>query len=316
MTVTAKVEIDPRIVGATRALESRVGSVLLGKPAQVRMATAALLSGEHLLLNDLPGVGKTILGTALARVVDGAFGRVQGTPDLLPSDITGSSVFNQIDGSWNFRPGPIMANVVLVDELNRIMPRSQSALLEAMAEGAVTVDGVTRSVPVPFMVVATMNPMGLAGTFPLTIGQLDRFGAAVGLGPVDRDTERSLLQGVGGPPAVDKLRPVLPADLIPQLQIVVSRVYLADLVVDYVLDICEAVRSIGHLSTRAPRSIVNLAQATAVLDGRNYVIPDDVKVLAGPVLRHRIVVAPGAEMEGVTADDLVPRLLDQVAAPR
>jgi MoxR-like ATPase len=245
-------------------------------------------------------------------VVDGAFGRVQGTPDLLPTDITGSSVFNPLDGSWNFRPGPIMANVVLVDELNRIMPRSQSALLEAMAEGGVTVDGVTRSVPVPFMVVATMNPMGSAGTFPLTTGQLDRFGAAVGLGPVDRQTERSLLQGMGGPPAVGQLRPVLPADLLPQLQVVVSRVHVADRVIDYVLDICDAVRSIGHLSTRAPRSMVNLARATAVLDGRNYVVPDDVKGLAVPCLAHRLasegerIDAPQASVRSVVEELPLP----------
>ncbi|MCP4224632.1 MAG: AAA domain-containing protein [Actinomycetia bacterium] len=288
MSVTASVEIDQRIIAAIRAIESGIGSVLLGKPAQVRMATAALISGEHLLLNDLPGVGKTSLGTALARVVDGVFGRIQGTPDLLPTDVTGSSIFNQTDGLWVFRPGPLMANVVLVDELNRITPRSQSALLEAMAEGSVTVDGVTRPVPVPFMVVATMNPTGSAGTFPLTIGQLDRFGAALGLGSVDRETERLLLRGGGGVQAADQLKSVLPADLMPELRTVVARVHLAEPLVDYVLDICDALRPAGHLSTRAAQSMVTWAQALALLDGRSFVVPDDLKTLAVPCLAHRL----------------------------
>lgn len=288
MTAVASPEMDSRIVAAARALESSLGGVVLGKAAQVRLATAALMSGEHLLVNDLPGVGKTTLAAALAKVVDGSFGRVQGTPDLLPTDLTGSSIFNQAESSWVFRPGPIMANVVLVDELNRITPRSQSALLQAMAEGHTTVDGVTRGVPNPFLVVATMNPIGSAGTFPLTIGQLDRFGAAIGLGPVDRDTERLLLRGEGGPVALESLRPIMPAHLLPRVRAVIDQVHMSDALVEYVLDLCDALRPIGHLSTRAGRSMVALARALAVLDGRSYVIPDDVKALAVPCLAHRL----------------------------
>ncbi|MEL7155205.1 MAG: MoxR family ATPase [Actinomycetota bacterium] len=288
MTAVASAEMDSRIVAAARALESSLGGVVLGKEGQVRLATAALLSGEHLLLNDLPGVGKTTLASAMARVVDGSFGRVQGTPDLLPSDLTGSSIFNQADGSWLFRPGPIMANVVLVDELNRITPRSQSALLQAMAEGDATVDGITRRVPDPFLVVATMNPIGSAGTFPLTIGQLDRFGVTIGLGPVDRETERQLLRGAGGPPAVERLRPIMPAHLLPRVRAVVAEVHVSDALVEYVLDLCDSLRPVGHLSTRAGRSMVSLARALAVLDGRSYVVPDDIKTLAVPCLAHRL----------------------------
>ncbi|MEM9132539.1 MAG: MoxR family ATPase [Actinomycetota bacterium] len=308
----ADAEMDSRIVAAARAVEASLGGVVLGKTAQIRLATAALLSGEHLLLNDLPGVGKTTLAAAMAKVVDGSFGRVQGTPDLLPTDLTGSSIFNQAEGSWSFRPGPIMANVVLVDELNRITPRSQSALLEAMAEGHSTVDGITRHVPEPFLVVATMNPIGSAGTFPLTIGQLDRFGATVGLGPVDRDTERLLLKGEGGPAVLERLHPIMPAHLLPRMRAVVAEVHLSDALVDYVLDLCDALRPIGHLSTRAARSIVALARALAVLEGRAYVIPDDIRTLAVPCLAHRLasegerIDAQHAEVRSVVEECPVP----------
>lgn len=312
MTAVAGVEMDSRIVLAARAIESRIASVLLGKSAQVRLATAALISGEHLLLNDLPGVGKTTLAAAMAKVLDGAFGRVQGTPDLLPSDLTGSSVYNQADGRWIFRPGPLMANVVLIDELNRITPRTQSALLQAMAEGHSTVDGVTRPVPDPFMVVATMNPAGSAGTFPLTIGQLDRFGLTIGLGPVDRETERRLLRGFGGPDAIKGLRPVLPADLLPELRSIVAAVHVSESLVDYILDLCEGLRSSGHLSTRGARSIAALAQALAVLDGRRYVLPDDVKALAVPCLAHRLA-AEGERIDGCQPQ--VRTVVEQLVVP-
>ncbi len=312
MSLVAEAEMDSRIVAAARAIEASLGGVVLGKTSQVRLATAALLSGEHLLLNDLPGVGKTTLAAAMAKVVDGSFGRVQGTPDLLPTDLTGSSIFNQAEGSWSFRPGPIMANVVLVDELNRITPRSQSALLEAMAEGHSTVDGVTRGVPEPFLVVATMNPIGSAGTFPLTIGQLDRFGATIGLGPVDRETERLLLKGAGGPAVMEKLHPIMPAHLLPRMRSVVADVHLSDTLLDYVLDLCDALRPIGHLSTRAARSVVALARALAVLEGRAYVVPDDIKTLAVPCLAHRLasegerIDAQHAEVRSVVEECPVP----------
>jgi len=282
------VEIDYRIVDAARTIEGRIGSVLLGKAAQVRLATAAMLAGEHLLLNDLPGVGKTTLGAVMAKVVDGEFGRVQGTPDLLPTDLTGSSVFNQATGEWSYRQGPLMANVILVDELNRITPRTQSALLEAMAEGQLTIDGTTHPLPAPFIVVATMNPIGSAGTFPLTAAQLDRFGMTMALGRADRETERRILQGGGGAKAVAGVQAVVPARVMPDLQAIVSRVYVCAPLIDYVLDLCEALRIYRHLSLRSAQSMMAVARALAVLDGRSYVIPDDIKVLAVPCLAHRL----------------------------
>jgi MoxR-like ATPase len=306
------VELDPAVVDAARAIEDRVASALLGKATQVRIATAALLSGEHLLLNDLPGVGKTTLGAALAKVVDGVFGRIQGTPDLLPTDLTGCSVFNQGSGRWTYRPGPLLANVVLIDELNRITPRTQSALLQAMAEGHMTVDGVTRPVPRPFLVVATMNPAGSAGTFPLTSGQLDRFGATLALGAADRPTERRVLRGHGGYLAVDRIQAVLPAERLPDMQETIANVHVSDSMLDYVLDVCDALRPTGHISARGPRSILAMARALAVLEGRGYAVPDDVKTLAVPCLAHRL----GAEGEPLDSyGPHVQAVLDDVAVP-
>lgn len=312
MSTGARDEVDVTVTSATRALEARVGSVLLGKAPQVRLAVAALLAGEHLLLNDLPGVGKTTLGAALARVIDGELGRVQGTPDLLPTDLTGYSVYHQHSGTWTYRPGPLMAHVVLVDEVNRITPRTQSALLEAMAEGQVTVDGITRRLPRPFLVVATMNPLGSAGTFPLTAGQLDRFGLALSLGPIDRPTQRLVLRGQGGPPALDQVEPVLPADLLPDLQGYVAQVQLSDLVLDYVLDLCQVLERHGHLSARAPGSVVALARALAVLDGRTFVVPDDVKRLAVGCLAHRLA-GEGEAIDSRVLD--VCAAVDELAVP-
>ncbi|MGF1595772.1 MAG: AAA family ATPase [Acidimicrobiales bacterium] len=288
MSAAGSVELDSRIIDATHALERAIGSALLGKGEQVRLATAALAAGEHLLLNDRPGMGKTTLGAAIARVIDGAFGRIQGTPDLLPTDLTGASVYQQSSETWVFRPGPLLANVVLIDEVNRITPRTQSALLQAMAEDHVTVDGVTRPMPMPFLVVATMNPIGSVGTFALTSGQLDRFGAMLGLGPVERSVERRLLRGEGGAAAVERIEPVIPADLVPELQAWVAQVHCADAVLDYLLDLCEALRTLGHLSTRASHSLLAMARALAVLEGRSYVVPDDVRTLAVPCLSHRL----------------------------
>ena len=288
MRAASGVELDDRILGVARAIAGRIDAVVLGKESQVKLAAASLLAGQHLLLNDLPGVGKTTLATAVARVIGGSFGRIQGTPDLLPTDLTGASIYQQSDESWVFRPGPLLSNVVLIDELNRITPRTQSALLQAMAEDGVTVDGITRPVPLPFLVVATMNPTGSVGTFPLTAGQLDRFGLCLGLGPIDRANERRLLRGEGGAGSIGIIEPVIPLDLFPELQGIVAAVHVADPVLDYVLDLVEALRPTGHLSARCAHSLLAAARALAVLDNRSYVIPDDVKTLAVPCLAHRL----------------------------
>ena len=279
---------DQRIYRVAKEIERRIASVVLGKEHQVKLVTAGLLAGQHVLLNDLPGVGKSLLATAVSKVVEGSLGRIQGTPDLLPTDLTGASIYHQTEDRWVFRAGPIVANVVLVDEVNRITPRTQSALLEAMAEGRVTVDGISRPLPLPFLVVATMNPVGSAGTFPLVAAQLDRFGLCLGLGPADRDTERKLLRGVGGPSTARELTPVLPADLLPDIQASVSDVHVSDALLDFILDLCDGIRPSGHLSARAPQALLGTARAVAVLDGRSYVVPDDIKLLAVPCLAHRL----------------------------
>ena len=314
MSAVSSVELDDSIVAVSRQIESRLGAVILGKPGQVRLATAALLAGEHLLLNDLPGVGKTTLAMTLAKVVGGSFGRIQGTPDLLPTDLTGASIYNQAEEKWVFRPGPLLTNVTLVDEINRITPRTQSALLQAMAEDRVTVDGITRPLPLPFMVVATMNPAGSAGTFALTAGQLDRFGLCLGLGPVDREVERRLLRGDGGATSLADVEPVLPADLLPELQSVIGGVHVSDSVLDYVLDLCDALRPTGHLSARSARSLLGLSRALAALEGRSFVVPDDVKTLAVPCLAHRLVGegepvdARGSQVRSVVEEHPVPEI--------
>ena len=315
MTSSTDTEVQKQATTLTevaRSFESALGTVLLGKPSQVRLATAALLSGQHLLLNDLPGVGKTTLGSSLAKTIDGTFGRVQGTPDLLPSDLTGVTVYSQRTEEWTFRAGPLFSNIVLVDELNRITPRSQSALLEAMAEGHVTVDGVSRRLPEPFLVVATMNPAGSAGTFPLTAAQPDRFGLAVSLGRPDRDVQKQLLRGGGGASAAELLEPVLPAHALSGFRAHVSRIQVSDPVLDYSLDLCEALSGQGHLSARASHSLLALARVLAVLAGRPYVVPDDIKHLAIPALAHRL----GSEGERVDARaQAVQAALDNVSVP-
>lgn len=300
------------LTDAARAFEAALGTVLLGKPAQVRLATAALLSGQHMLVNDLPGVGKTTLGLALSKTIDGTFGRVQGTPDLLPSDLTGVTVYSQRTEEWTFRPGPVFSNIVLVDELNRITPRSQSALLEAMAEGHVTVDGVTRTLPEPFLVVATMNPAGTAGTFPLTAAQLDRFGLVLSLGRPDREIQKELLRGGGGADACEALNAVMPAHMLISFRKHVSQVTVSEPLLDYTLDLCESLRGQGHLSARAPHALLALARVLAVLAGRPYVVPDDIKQLAIPALAHRL----GSEGEQVDARvPAVAAALDHVPVP-
>ncbi len=299
-------------------LRDGLGRVLRGKPEPVRLAVVTLLSGGHLLLDDVPGVGKTLLAKALARTAGGSFRRIQATPDLLPSELTGVSVFHLAGNEWEFRPGPLFANVVLVDELNRATPRTQSALLEAMEEHQVTVDGVTRPLPRPFFLIATQNPFETAGTFPLVEGQLDRFTLVTEIGPPDATTERELLLGTGGESALDVLEPLTdPAELTVAIAAVRS-VYCAVEVADYAVAISNATRvhndtAIGA-SPRASLALLHAAQAHAVLEGRTYVVPDDVARLAIPVLAHRLVLRdPGRLSDQRT---LVQTVLDAVPAPR
>jgi MoxR-like ATPase len=289
---------DPRAVAAD--LFEGVGSAVRGAPDTVRLALVALLSGGHLLVEGMPGTGKTLLAKSLAAAIGGRYGRVQCTPDLLPADVTGTSVYGAASGIWDFRPGPIFANVVLVDEVNRASPRTQAALLEPMEERQATVDGATHQLPDPFFVVATQNPYGSAGTFPLPESQLDRFALVCTLGLPGRAAEREILDGEGGVDALDALAPVtLPAELAATI-IAVRGVHCAHTVRDYVLDVADATRNhpgiVLGASPRASLGLLRAAQAHATVMGRDFVSPDDVKQVAPAALAHRIVLTHGVDV--------------------
>ena len=299
-------------------LADNLSTVIRGKPEALRLALVALLSGHHLLLEDVPGVGKTLLAKALARSLGGTFRRVQGTPDLLPAELTGVSVFHKDTEQWEFRPGPLFANVVLVDEINRATPRTQSALLEAMEERQITVDGETWGLPEPFFVVATQNPVEHAGTFPLVEAQRDRFGMVVELGHPHRVAERELLLGAGGAGSLDDLRPVCQPESLSAAVAAVRHVHTEPAIADYVIDICAGTRQhpdvILGASARASLSLVHAAKAHAALAGRTFVVPDDVQAVATASLAHRLLLAGGSDLPAATA--VVRRVLESVPVPR
>ena len=300
------------------ALLANLSTVIRGKADALHLGVIALLSGGHLLVEDVPGVAKTLLAKALAQSVGGSFRRVQGTPDLLPSDLTGVSVYQPASGAWEFRPGPLFANVVLVDELNRATPRSQSALLEAMEERQVTVDGTTHPLPEPFFVVATQNPLEHAGTFPLPDGQLDRFAIVMHLGYADPASERDVLLGRGGADLLDQLDPVTDTDGLRWARAAVRAVHCEPAVADYVVELATATRTHPEIaigaSTRASVGVLHAAQANAALRGRSFVSPDDVKTVAAPALAHRLSLRGGPDIKAAAA--LVQAVLDQVPVPR
>jgi MoxR-like ATPase len=284
------VELGARLV-------ANIERVVHGRRASVELVLAGLLSGGHVLVQDVPGSGKTTLARAVARSIGGDFRRIQGTADLLPGDITGSSMWEPARHEFIFVPGPVFTNVLLVDELNRATPRAQSALLEAMDEAMVTVDGVRHPLPTPFFVVATQNPTDQYGTFPLPEGQLDRFAVALSLGPNDLETERKVMREQLLRATVDELRPVLTPEELHWIQLEVRRTHVADAVLDFALELLGATRDHPKLrvgaSSRAGLSLIRCAQAHALLAGREYVLPDDVKLLAPNVLGHRLVLADG-----------------------
>lgn len=289
-------------------LITNIEQVVRGRHEAVQLVVIALMAGGHALIEDLPGTGKTTLARAVARSVDGSFQRVQATADLLPADITGSSVWNPGQHRFEFVPGPVFAHVLLVDELNRTPPRTQSAFLEVMEEGSVTVDRVSHRVPDPFFVIATQNPFEQHGTYPLPEGQLDRFAVQVRLGALDEQAEAAVLREQLAGPTVDDLRPVLDARQLRQIRAAIRQVHAAQPVLDYGLAVVRGTRQhpavrVGA-SARAAITLLRCAQAHAVLRGRDYVTPDDVQALAVPVLAHRLQLqsfaSPAVPAEGGT----------------
>jgi len=303
-----------------RALETNMCDVVLGKPEVVRMCLVALLAGEHVLLEDVPGVGKTLVGKALAKSVSGAFCRLQFTPDLLPSDIVGSSVFHAKSSEFVFNHGPVFSNIILADEINRAPPRTQSALLEAMSDRQVSVDGKTHRLPQPFMVIATQNPFEFEGTYTLPESQLDRFLLRTAMGYPAREDERRVLASHRSGEPVDALTPVLNSSQILQLQKMVRDVLVDDAIADYMLDIVDATRQCDELhvgvSTRGALSLYRASQSSALIDGRDYVVTDDVQGLTVAVLVHRVIPKGfvQASQRGET-EDLIRRLVDQIPVP-
>ena len=303
------------------SLEASIANVLLGKPEPIRLVVVALLAEGHVLIEDAPGVGKTVLAKALARCLDCQFRRLQFTPDLLPSDILGSSVYRPNLAEFEFHPGPIFTNVLLADEINRTTPRTQSALLEAMSEGQVTIDGQTRKLDAPFFVIATQNPFEYEGTYPLPENQLDRFMLCTEVGYPDRKVERQVLTEHRDGEPVEKLRPILNALQIRELQAEVRQVRVDDSINDYMLDIIAATRTHAELalgvSTRGAVTLYRAVQSLALVENRDYAVPDDVKRLAMPVLAHRLICR-GLLRQGQRsrAKGVLQQILTRIAAPR
>lgn len=308
---------DPRIV-AERIL-TNVERVIVGKERELRLAVTALLCGGHMLIDDVPGVGKTMLARAVAISTGCEFKRIQFTPDLLPTDITGVSIYNQKTGDFEFREGPIIAQVVLADEVNRATPKTQSALLESMEERQVTVDGVTHPMPQPFMVIATQNPIEYEGTFPLPEAQLDRFLIRIHLGYPSREDELRVLQAQQERHPIEDLRQVTDSKEILALQDAVRDIHVAPDVARYIVELANQTREHESVylgaSPRGSLALYRTAQARALLDGRDFVTPDDVKDLALVTLGHRIILSPGAKVKGVTVADVVVACMNRVLVP-
>lgn len=308
-----------RVAEAGARVRENVGRVLVGKAETTTLLLVALLCEGHVLIEDVPGVGKTTLAKALARSLDLTFARLQCTPDLLPSDITGVSYFNQKSQEFQFRPGPVFAQVLLADELNRATPRTQSALLEAMEERQVTVDGETRRLPWPFFVLATENPIELEGTFPLPEAQLDRFMLRISLGYPERDEEQQILRRFQETNPLEDLQPVLHSSELAALCRICRRVFVSEAVAGYLVDLVRATRAHGGValgaSPRASLALFRGGQALAALEGRSYVLPDDVKRLAAPVLSHRIILNAASRLDGRAGAELIADVLRRVPAP-
>ena len=301
-------------------LTQNVGKVIVGKQDTIELMMIAVLCRGHVLIEDVPGVGKTTLASALARSLDCSFKRIQFTPDITPSDITGFTIANFKTGEMEYRPGMIMSQIVLADEINRTSPKTQSSLLEVMEEGQVSVDGVTYAVPKPFIVLATQNPVDFVGTYPLPEAQLDRFFMRVSIGYPSADEETEILDRyASGKKPIADLKPICTSSDILRLQQEVEGVYSAKEIRSYIAAIAAASRRTNALqlgvSTRAAISLLRAAQANALLDGRDYVSPEDVKRMAEPVLAHRLVLSPEARMRNMTAEKILAGVIGSVQVP-
>ena len=307
------------LVGIARRISAAVETVIDGKPEAIRLALTVLLAEGHLLIEDVPGVGKTLLAKTLARSIDCSIRRVQFTPDLLPSDLTGVSAFNQELREFEFKPGPIFANIVIGDEINRASPKTQSALLECMEERQVTVDGSTYPLERPFMVIATQNPVEMEGTYPLPEAQRDRFTARVSIGYPDGGAELEMLGTHGSSSPLEELEPVAHATDIRELIGAVRAVHVAQPIRQYVISLVSATRSSPELrlgaSPRASLHLLRASRAYAALDGRDFVIPDDVQSLAGPVLAHRLLPTSEAMVERELPERVLSRLVERLPLP-
>jgi MoxR-like ATPase len=302
-----------------QTVQERIELAIKGKTEVVRLALVCLLAEGHLLVEDVPGTGKTSLARSLANTIGSEWQRIQFTPDLLPSDVTGVSIYNQGTGDFEFRPGPVFAGIVLADEINRASPKTQSALLEVMEEHTVTVDGASHPVPHPFMVVATQNPVDMDGTYALPEAQLDRFLMRISIGYPSRDAAIEILRGRGSLAAGPADEPVS-VDEVRALVGMPAHVYVADSVYDYIVRVTEATRSDPDVrlgaSPRGSLGLLRSAQVQAAVNGRGYVLPEDVESLAVPVLAHRLILSPDAELRGVSRRDVIRRVLEQEPAPQ
>jgi len=303
----------------TNSLIENISKVIVGKNETVELVLVALISNGHVLIEDVPGVGKTMLVRSLAISTGCDYRRMQFTPDLLPSDVTGASIFNQKTGNFEFRPGPIMAQVVLADEINRATPKTQSALLEAMGEQQVTVEGTTRQLPNPFMVLATQNPIEYEGTFPLPEAQLDRFFMRISLGYPGLDQEVAIMDRREHVDPIDEIKPVCTPEQIANLQLQAEDIYIDALVKQYIVEIAHATRVHPEAALGvSPRASINLmkgGKAYALLHDRDYVVPDDIKAIATATLAHRVLLTPMARMREVTQETVVADVLSQVSVP-